>query len=252
MSAPSSSVAGAADALFPSLSELRCPVVLGSSSKWRAQVVREMGIPLSHTLNPDIDEKTIKIKGKEHMEREASDPAELCAAIAEAKAAFLLTVEPLLSQVGKATATPTLLVTSDQVAYRNGQVREKPRDAEQCRQWMAEYSSHDASNLGAQVVTAIVVTNVATQQRYAGVAHASQRFLPSLLSAPEVLEGVIGRGDILQCCGGFMVDDPALLPYLDVPAGRRGTEDEIIGLPKKLLAELLLQAQNDAQKKAVA
>jgi len=198
-----------------------------------------MGIELAGTLNPDIDEKAVRVPGQEQLSREQSDPAELCSAIAHAKAAFLLSVEPLRAQVGHSTRTPTLLVTSDQVAYRDGRVREKPRDAAQCREWMAEYAT--PGDAGAQVVTAIVVTNVSTGRRYAGVARASQRFLPV---PPAALDEAISRGDILQCCGGFMVDDEALLPYLD-PNGRQGTEDEIIGL-KKLLAELLLQAQADA------
>lgn len=163
-------------------------------------------------------------------------------AVAVAKARFLLSQPPLLQDqtVGGERAPvrgpAQLLITSDQVAYHSGRVREKPRDAAQCREWFPQY----ATAPGAQVVTAVVVTNTATGQRYAGVVHAAQQFLPV---PPAVLDDVIARGDILQCCGGFMVDDPALLPFL---AARTGTEDEIIGLPKRLLARLLSEAQRDA------
>lgn len=154
-------------------------------------------------------------------------------AVAVAKARFLLSQAPLHPPAGGAPSPTQLLITSDQVAYHQGRVREKPRDAAQCREWFPQY----AAPPGAQVVTAVVVTNTATGARHAGVAHAAQQFHPV---PPAVLEEVIARGDILQCCGGFMVDDPALLPYL---AARTGTEDEIIGLPKRLLARLLTEAQ---------
>ena len=179
-------------------------------------------------------------QGQESLPRDESDPAELCMAVAVAKARFLLSQAPLLQlQEGGAQPPAQLLITSDQVAYHQGRVREKPRDAAQCREWFPQY----AAPPGAQVVTAVVVTNTATGAQHAGVAHAAQQFLPV---PPAVLDDVIARGDILQCCGGFMVDDPALLPYL---AARTGTEDEIIGLPKQLLARLLTEAQQDATRR---
>lgn len=68
--AAKSAAAGPVAASFPSLSSLRCPVVLGSSSKWRARVVREMGIALAGTLNPDIDEKAVRVPGQStHADR---------------------------------------------------------------------------------------------------------------------------------------------------------------------------------------
>lgn len=40
------------------------PVVLGSSSKWRAQAVREMGVTLAACLNPNIDEYAVRVEGQ--------------------------------------------------------------------------------------------------------------------------------------------------------------------------------------------
>ena len=47
---------------------------------------------------------------------------------------------------------------------------------------------------------------------------------------------VIAKGDIMHCCGGFMVDEPLFLPYLST---RVGAEDSIIGMPLELTVRLL-------------
>ncbi len=38
----------------------------------------------------------------------------------------------------------------------------------------------------------------------------------------QVIAAVIAKGDIMYCCGGFMVDDPDFAPYL---AARTGSVD---------------------------
>ena len=67
---------------------------------------------------------------------------------------------------------------------------------------------------------------------------------------------VIRKGDVMQCCGGFMIDDVDFQPYL---GPREGTPDvcytqvkkssfqmfilqSIMGLPVALVLELLRQA----------
>lgn len=45
----------------------------------------------------------------------------------------------------------------------------------------------------------------------------------------------------MHCCGGFMIDDELIAPYL---RQRIGDEDSIIGLPMKLLMSLIEQVIN--------
>lgn len=92
-----------------------------------------------------------------------------------------------------------------------------------------------------QVCNAVVVTDTRTRREYSGTCIASQLFSAAIPAA--VVDSVLAKGDILGCCGGFLVDDDELLPYL---SDRVGTEDELIGLPKRLLMELLAQADADA------
>lgn len=51
---------------------------------------------------------------------------------------------------------------------------------------------------------------------------------------------MLAKGDIMSCCGGFMVDEPLLQPFL---GERVGTEDEVIGLPLLLTQRLLSEAR---------
>ena len=66
---------------------------------------------------------------------------------------------------------------------------------------------------------------------------AKQHFTP----IPDTLvDALIAKGDILHCAGGFMIDDPLVIPFL---AAREGSEDSIIGMPIALTMALLSEAQ---------
>ena len=54
----------------------------------------------------------------------------------------------------------------------------------------------------------------------------------------DVVDKLIAKGDVMWCCGGFLVDDPLILPYLDK---REGDEDSIIGLPMALTRRLIAE-----------
>jgi len=84
-------------------------IILGSSSKWRKEVLTKMGYQFT-TMSPDIDEKSIR----------HSDPKPMTLMISRAKA------DALFSKVTE----PSILITSDQVIVWNGQVREKPANEE--------------------------------------------------------------------------------------------------------------------------
>ena len=113
-----------------------------------------------------------------------------------------------------------------------GTIREKPETPEQCHTYMKSYVDRPACT-----VTAVVVTHVQSGQRVSGVDIAKQWFKPV---PAEVLDALIAKGDVMHCCGGFMVDDPLLAPYLD---RREGDEDSIIGMPLTLTLKLLEQAR---------
>ncbi len=92
-------------------------IILGSSSKGRAQVLRNAGYTFE-IMKPDIDEKAI---GGDRSAVDAN-PSSIALAVAHAKADALY--EKLK---GKAN---TLLLTLDQVVAHQGTVREKPESVE--------------------------------------------------------------------------------------------------------------------------
>ncbi|KAI9199392.1 inosine triphosphate pyrophosphatase-like protein [Polychytrium aggregatum] len=215
---------------------LSLPLVLGSSSKYRAQILRDHGISFSVQV-PDIDEKAITTHPDD---RAQSDPAALVLKIAHAKADRLLVQEttaksPPAQQTDSHPSSdavqnpPHLLVCCDQVTVFDGQIREKPVDREECRRYLRSYSTTKP----AETYSSVVVVNTATKQRAEGVDIAKQYFHP----VPDaVIEQLIEKGDVMYCCGGFLIDDDLIVPYL---AERVGETDSIIGLPLQLLASLV-------------
>merc|ERR1712137_118691 len=105
-------------------------VMLGSSSKWRAALIKDVlaeGFQLfSERLSPDIDEKAIRRK----------DPKEMVLAIANAKADALVKV---LQGRSSNDDKPDLLLCADQVIVFDGVAREKPVSKAQCKEHLQSY-----------------------------------------------------------------------------------------------------------------
>jgi len=186
-------------------------IILGSSSKWRQQIMRDMGYDFE-VMSPDIDEKAIR----------REDPEQLVLAIARAKAEALL---PRITE-------PAILITSDQVAVHGSQIRKKPESEEEARSFLESYAEHPA-----ETVTAVVVTNTETGEQLAGVDTAKLHFKPI---PAEIIDALLKDEDIMSCCGGFMSEHELLKPY---EARLEGDLDSIQGLPAKLVEELIAQVQ---------
>jgi septum formation protein len=186
--------------------------VLGSSSKWRKQVITEiLGFTNVETLSPDIDEKAIR----------DPDPRVLTTKIANAKA------DALVPRVSK----PCLLICSDQVILWRDQIREKPVDADEARHFLRSYDL----NSPPICVDAVVITNTATGKRLQGVEIATAYFRP--LSEAKI-EELVAHGDVLTTAGGFVIE--RMQEYLD---RIDGDIESVLGLPKKLTTQLLQQHQ---------
>lgn len=184
-------------------------LVLGSSSKWRKQVLEQAGYEFT-TMSPDIDEKAIRHE----------DPQKLALAIANAKA------DALVKQVQE----PMILITVDQVVVCNNKVYEKPVSAAEAREFMHSYEHFPAST-----ITAVVVINTETQKRVDGVDIATVYFHP----IPEnYMEELIAKGDIFSCAGGFQVEygDGKVVPYVK---SIDGAIDSVKGLPMRLVEKLI-------------
>jgi len=196
----------------PRMSSSPLPIVLGSQSKWRKEILSNMGYQFE-VINPNIDEKAIR----------HDDPYALTLKIAKAKA---LAIMPQLTKA-------CLLITSDQVILHKGQIREKPESVEQCREFLRSYSLAPA-----EAICGVVVTNTLTGKRVKGVDVAKVTFS----AIPEtVIDELIAQGDIMECAGGFALE--LLEKYL---LKREGERETVIGLPKTLTKRLIEQAQEES------
>ncbi|MFN7161141.1 MAG: nucleoside triphosphate pyrophosphatase [Candidatus Gracilibacteria bacterium] len=186
-------------------------IILGSSSKWRQQILQEAGIEFT-VCSPDIDEKAIRHE----------DPKELVRLIAHAKNdAVLLKIQD-----------PSLVITSDQVTVFEGVIREKPESEEEARMFLRSYS-----NAMVQTVTGVCVSNTETKELREGMDVAEVYFdtIPD-----HAIDLLIRQGDVMTCAGGFVTDNPLLDPYVKEI---RGAKDSVIGMPLELTLSLLKQVQ---------
>lgn len=181
--------------------------VLGSSSKPRQQLFTEMGYEFE-AISPNIDEKAIRDE----------NPEKLVLAIARAKA------DALKERISE----PAILITSDQVVVWNRQIREKPENEEEAKEFLKSYSEHPA-----ETVTGIVVTNTATNKQVEGIDNAKMYFKPL---PDEVIYELIKEGEVMWCSGGFMGEHQLLQSYID---HLEGSIDSIMGFPKGLVNKLI-------------
>ncbi len=161
------------------------PIILGSSSKWRAEILRDAGIPFK-VLSPEVDEKSIR----------HDNPYMLTYAIAQAKA-------KAVSAMVKGEA---LVIAADQVTVYHGDIREKPSGRGQAREWLRQYRDDCV-----HVVTAVVVADAADRIHV----HGHDTVTVEFREYPEtVIEALIAAGDVLKSCGAVVHEDPLIAPYV--------------------------------------
>ena len=182
-------------------------LILGSGSKSRQDILKEMGYDFE-ILTADIDEKAIRDE----------DPKKMVILIANAKA------DAILSKLDQ----PALLITADQVVTHKDEVREKPENKEEARQFLESYRYSDCSTVGS-----IVVTNTETGKRASGVDVSTVYFdeIPD-----EAINKLIEEGNVMYLAGAFSVEDPLLSPYVKKVTG---SIDAIMGLDKSLTKRLI-------------
>lgn len=160
----------------------------------------------------DIDEKTIR----------NPDPNKLVLLLAHAKADALL---PKIKE-------NAILITSDLVAIWNGQIREKPENLNQAREYLETLHEYPS-----QTVMAVVVINTKTQKRLYGEESAKVYFKPI---PKEIIEKYLAKSETNEKAGGYTIDEPLLIPYID---RIEGTTESVLGLPTQLTQRLITEAQ---------
>lgn len=186
-------------------------IILGSASEGRQRILREMG--LDFEVRPShFDEKSIRL----------SDPQALTMALARAKA------QRLDGQFDE----PVIIITADQVVTYQGRIREKPKNAEEARQWLKSYNHAPAKSH-----TSVVVTNAANGKKAEGTEVSSVYFQD--FSDKEIDE-LIKSGEVYKYAGGFTIYGEHWRRHIQTIDG---PPDNVLGLPKDLTRRLIEQVK---------
>ena len=121
-----------------------------------------------------------------------------------------------------------VLVTGDQVVLVDGKIREKPDSEAQAREFLKS-SSHQPI----LAVTSVVAHNTGTG------AHAEGTEITSITLRDiddATIDALIAKGDVMHCCGGFIMEDPLMAPFI---VKLDGTKESIMGIPPELTKQLI-------------
>ena len=185
-------------------------IVLGSSSSNRQNILNMIGWPFT-VMIPDIDEKAIR----------SEDQLELPVLIAKAKA------EAICSRL-TGNEDPFVLITTDQVVYYEGEIREKPGNCAEAVRYLTSYSNNAVST-----ISAVVATHIPSMRQSSEVDVATVFWKTISL---DVVEKVISRGEIFSSAGGFRIEDPDLKGcILDI----HGSVDSVMGMPIEAAVQVI-------------
>lgn len=185
----------------------RMRIILGSASKRRQQIMKEMGYDFE-VIPADIDEKAIRDQ----------DPSKLTLAIANAKANAII---PRLKE-------EVLLITSDLVVVFKDKIIEKPTSKEEAYTVLDAYNQEPI-----KTVTAVVVTNTKTGKRVSGTDIATVYFNPI---PKENIKEFVESGKVFEHAGSFAAENPLFAPFVKKIDG---TLESIMGLPTELTKRLI-------------
>jgi len=181
-------------------------IILGSSSVARADILRELGWDF-RCIHPSIDEKSVS----------CGDPFRLPVLIAKAKATSIL------GEV-HGTTTPTVIITSDQIVLFEREVRGKPANEDEAREFLLSYQEGKI----VQTVSAVVATHVPTGRQSAEVDISTIHWsgIPD-----DAVEHLLATKDMIyHSAGAFLIEDADFVQYVDCIEGEL---DSIRGLPIK-------------------
>jgi septum formation protein len=180
-------------------------IILGSSSKYRKQVLENAEIPFE-SISPEIDEK--KIRAADHT----LTPVVLSYAKAQAVAAKV--------------TEPAIIIACDQVVICDGNILEKPENSDEVRAWYKLYSNHPV-----HYVNGLTVFNTETKASLT----AQEISIAAFTEIPDSFtEAQIIKGNIFNCSGG--IGDETSDTYSTIV---QGTRESIIGLPIKFVMEMI-------------
>tara|TARA_E500000178_G_C17034957_1_gene762869 strand:- start:2331 stop:2936 length:606 start_codon:yes stop_codon:yes gene_type:complete len=182
-------------------------IILGSSSLNRKKILESIFDDIT-VIKPEIDEKKIR----------SQNPYELPKMITKQK-----TLEVTRKLVNEDLCNDVhILITSDQIAIFNNQVREKPINKDQAFNFLKSYSNNEVTT-----VSSIFVTNLNTGKQIDKTIVGKVKWKKI---SDEIISKVIDKGVIYGACGGFSIEDEDLKSSI---LSIEGGEDNVKGLSLK-------------------
>lgn len=180
------------------------PLVLASGSTTRAALLRSAGLGFN-TLSPGVDEDTLKQQGLAR----AQSPAQIAAALAQAKALAVSLREPM-----------ALVIGADQVLELDGRILSKPGSLAGAQAQLAALSGKTHRLLSATCVA----QGGKVLWQHMGVAHMTMR----ALSVAEIARYTASAGEgILHSVGAYHYEGLGANLFCAV----EGDHSTILGLP---------------------
>ncbi len=187
-------------------------VVLASSSRYRRQLLKRLGIPFV-AVSPEVDER--------HLECET--PFELARRLAEVKAVAVRHNHP-----------NALIIGSDQVAVLAGQILGKPGNREANIHQLLR-----ASGRRVQILTSVCVLNAYTGCSQLELVSATVHFRSLSL---RQIEHYVGREQPFDCAGGFKSEGLGIALFSRIEVN---DPSAVVGLPLIPLVRMLANEQFD-------
>lgn len=210
-------------------------LIVGTGSPSRQDIIEKLynGQYELVFVPPDIDERAIR----------SSDALRLTRRIAEEKMKRVLEIigkDSDLSkkiQLAEAAFATVNVITFDQVVVWGNEIREKPYDLVQAKQFLRDYSGSTVST----VMTTVCYNYVSKKQAYRQ--NTTRTFF--LEFTPELIDRMLARGHCLRAAGGFVVEDPDLSQC--VIRIDPGTVEEVQGFSVRAVNELLVETASPVE-----
>jgi septum formation protein len=186
-------------------------LILGSSSSSRRELMNRLAEEFE-VISPDIDEKAIRHE----------NPGELVRMLSAAKS------QAVVEKAEIQKMSPAVIVTSDQVVVFDSEIREKPKDEAEARQWIMEAHLHPA-----ETWTGVHAINTEGGRVASGLDVAKVWFKPI---PKEMADRLLAKDYWRYSSGGFDVEDELVKEYVD---RREGDVDSVMGLPLQLTRRLI-------------
>lgn len=128
------------------------------------------------------------------------------------------------------------ILTGDQVAVYDNIVREKPQSRDENVAFLQSYRGSSVATVAGTVLVNVLRGKMNRQSKVNRTKTTFRSDLPD-----DVIHRVIDRGDSLQCCGGFVVDDVELREFID---SVEPSFDAVTGLDMIAVSDLMREMHN--------